>query len=274
MVKWIESVEELEAWEEYRQFLKDQLKLVDGEAPIFVSKLKRSFEIEGKPWKGHAVLAGPKAIQSVKNLKKEGVLFLEGTVRRKGKDLDVEGILPKLLKESQKTFLKLRLGYKIVGVDEADDAGDDGAAEPAAGVPAKPEGGAPGELAKRAETIQKAVLIWNKTEQAVTKELRKLQKAILAFNDPRGRAVIQGLENILTRLDKVDDEAREAADAARRGDADGFAKARDDFRTKMNRMLEYVKNDELIRDADQNPAVEIKIGETLTKSLNQLMKVV
>jgi len=328
-VKLIDTLEQLESWEEYKEYLKEQLKLLDGQGPFFVSKMKQDFKIEGKPWVGHAVLAGPKAIQSVNKLKKQGVMFREGLVTRSGKDLAVAELEAKLLKEARKTFLKLRLGYKLSfpGDDEGSDAeGDEQSGakqqEPewkklkaSVGPRIKPvlDGTGPAkakvadllrnataaeksgdfgaaiasfreieglldaagnELEKRAGKIEQAVKVWNKTEEVATKELRKLQKAIHALDDPRANGVIKGLEGILTRLGKVDDEAREAAEAAKRGDQRGFDLARDDFMRKVDGILAYVEQDELIRNADENPAVKVKIRETLSKSLTQLKKLV
>lgn len=109
----LKTADELRTWDEYREFLKKQLKLVEDEGPCFVSKEKQTFEIEGKPWKGHAVLVGPKAELVMKQLRKEGVLFRVGTFTRRDKVLEVGGLMPKLVKESAKTMLKLRLGWKV-----------------------------------------------------------------------------------------------------------------------------------------------------------------
>ncbi len=124
-MKILQSRNELENWEEYRQYMKESLKLMDDSgAPAFISKDKIEFTIDGKPWKGHAFLAGKKADMSVKKLKKEGIIFREGVCFRKAKDLTVTDFLPKLVKESQKTFLKLKLGYSLEAIDAADDADD------------------------------------------------------------------------------------------------------------------------------------------------------
>jgi hypothetical protein len=122
-MKKLDSVDELKEWEHYREFLKESLKLLDDEEPCFVSKDKVEFEVEeGKTWNGHAFLAGKKAILSVKNLKKGGVIFREGLCKREGKDLHISGIKPaKLCKEAEKTFLRLRLGYKVIPMDEPED---------------------------------------------------------------------------------------------------------------------------------------------------------
>lgn len=339
-MKIIDTKDKLLDWNEYREYLKIELKkLASGEPyQIFVSKDKLDFNVDGAKWKGHAVLSGPKAIMSVRKLKAQGVIFREATVNREGKNLNVGEMIPKLEKEAKKTFLKLKLGYKILGADGPEEAqaesmeeeeeiqassdSSGGQAEEqlkrikkelANDIRSAVQGDAPnkaaianlmreatqaenqsnfeeavakfeeirgqlgeagGDLAEQAKKIETAVKVWNKTEEAATKELRKLQKAILDLDDPRSRPVIQGLESILTRLDKVDDEAKEAADAAAAGDHAGFVAARQDFMNKMNSILTYVNNDELIRDADNNPAVNIDIAGTITNSLNRLMAAV
>ena len=114
-MKLLESKEELLAWEKYSNFLKLQLKRITKPGPFFVSKEKIEFEIKGRPWKGHAVLAGPKASQCVRKLKKDGLIFREGTCSRKGRDLTFGGpqLKDRYVKESEKTMRKLRLGYTL-----------------------------------------------------------------------------------------------------------------------------------------------------------------
>jgi hypothetical protein len=113
-MKKFESADELKVWEEYREFSKASLKLVDGDTPCFVSKDKLDFTVAGKPWSGHAFLAGKHGVITVKLLKKEGVLFKEGQCRLEGKDLLVRDLPGKLAKEATKTVMKLHLGYKVV----------------------------------------------------------------------------------------------------------------------------------------------------------------
>ena len=131
-MKMLDSLDRLKSWTEYRDYMKESLKLVDGEAPCFVSKDKFEFDLEGKPWKGHVFLAGKKAVLSVKKLKKEGVLFRETTCTRKAKELELGPLQPaKLLKETEKTLIKLRLGYKVKA---APGTGEEGAAGAEAGA--------------------------------------------------------------------------------------------------------------------------------------------
>ena len=68
---------------------------------------------------------------SVKKFKKDGVIFRVGLCTRQSKELHVSGFkIPKLIKESEKTFLKLKLGYKIIALDGE---GAEGAAGAGAG---------------------------------------------------------------------------------------------------------------------------------------------
>ena len=131
----------------------------------------------------------------------------------------------------------------------------------------------PEQLRKQASGIRKGVDVWNKTTVAATKELRKLQKAILDLKDPRSAPVIKGLESILKRLDTVDEEAEAAASAAEAGDGVAFDKARDVLVAKLRNIQSYVETDELIKDADSNPLVDIKLSETLGASIKAILRV-
>ena len=329
-MKLIDSADKLKSWDDYKLFFKERIKLADGPGPIFISKKKFDFDINGKKFTSYAVLGGPKAELSMKKLRAAGIQFEEGMLERNGKNLQITNVDSKLIKGAEKTVKMLKLGYKVLldgaESDETESGADSAPANPQLEAdwnklkgsltprikPAISGGGAAAtqvadlikrstnaeksgnfqealdnfkkieelvdnnqkELVAKSQKIDKAVKVWNKTEEIATKELRKLQKAIVDLKDPRGNAVVKGLETILTKLDKVDDEAKEAADAAKRGDSKGFETARDDFRRKMDNILKYVEKDELIRDADTNPAVKIQIRETITKSLNQLMSVV
>ncbi len=133
-MKLIESKEALQSWEDYQEFLKLQLKLLEGPgAPFLVSKEKVRFESEGKAWNGHAVLAGPKGPNCARKLQKEGVLFREGTCGKEGKQLQVDGLDSKLVREAAKTITKLLLGYKIAGLEEDEEEPASSAASAGAG---------------------------------------------------------------------------------------------------------------------------------------------
>ena len=115
-MRLLESKEQLQAWEEYREFLKLQLKRINKEEVLFVSKNKLDFDLDGRIWKGYAVLTGPKVPQCVRKLKKFGIRFEEGKCQRKGRDLlvDPESLKSRYLREAEKTVRKLRLGYNFV----------------------------------------------------------------------------------------------------------------------------------------------------------------
>jgi hypothetical protein len=118
-VKLIESLKDLQSWEDYKEFLKVQLKLLEGPGePFFVSKERIAFDLGGKPWNGFAFLTGPKGTHCKRKLVKEGVLFREGSCTRQGKELLVDGLEPRLVKEAAKTLKKLVLGFKIAGIEE------------------------------------------------------------------------------------------------------------------------------------------------------------
>ena len=143
-MKLIESLEDLQSWEDYKEFLKIQLKQLEGSGePFFVSKEKVSFNSEGKSWNGFAFLTGPKGTICARKLQKEGLIFREGTCKRDGKELTVDGLDRKLVKEAAKTLKKLVLGFKIAGVEEEEAEGALGTA------------GAPDARGKRLEELKK-----------------------------------------------------------------------------------------------------------------------
>lgn len=126
-----EELGTLVAWDQYRQYMKLELKKVGADAvPFFVSKQPRVFMEGDKEFKGIVVLAGPKAGLMVRRLKKEKVTFLEYTCRANGKELEVEGIQGARLKLANRTFKRLKLGYSATST-EAEPEGE--GAEPGAG---------------------------------------------------------------------------------------------------------------------------------------------
>jgi hypothetical protein len=102
-------------WAAYRTFLKSQLKRIKKEGgPVFISRERQTFAIEGKDFNGHAILWGPKAKASELALKRQGILFMEGTAKVDGNDVKVGGVKKKLFTGASKTMIKLRLGKKLV----------------------------------------------------------------------------------------------------------------------------------------------------------------
>ena len=145
-------------WNAYRDFVRAHIKRLPAEGgPFFVSRKKVEFSIQGKPFKGHAVLLGKKGRVTVQNLKKEGVLFKEGTCLREGKKMLVGGIPSTLIKGAAKTFLKLRVGRKIVPHGELPPEDlDEGVEETAAGAAAAPAA-APTKLSGPLEKLGKEI---------------------------------------------------------------------------------------------------------------------
>ena len=126
-MKVIEGLEDLQSWGDYQEFLRGQLKQVGAAAPepCFVSKDKITFDMDGQSWNGFAFLAGPKAAVCARNLKKDGVVLREGSCTREGKEMRIQGIDPRFLKEAAKTLKKL-LGFRVAGVED-DAEGTEGA---------------------------------------------------------------------------------------------------------------------------------------------------
>lgn len=220
-MKQLESAKELEDWSTYRQYMKESLKLVDGEVPAFISKQKLDFSVDGKPWKGHAFLAGKKARQSVQKLKKDGMMFHEGLCTRESKELSLRDFkLPKLIKETEKTFLKLKLGYTVAGGGAADDADAEGAAATdaaqaqAAWKKIKAELGKDVRGAIEADSPDKARITQLATQAgarekqgdfagatALFEELRPLLQAKLS--PERRKEMLHGLGNLEKDLDRL-----------------------------------------------------------------------
>ena len=260
----LDSLEQLQDFGEYRVFMRERLKRLSEERePIFISKSRLDFQINGNAWKSHGLLFGKKSRMLAQTMRREGAMFVEGVCYSDGKTLVIEGLSEKFVMGAHRTLKRLKLGFEVAGgTGEAadEDDGDGGAANAL--------------LQKQAARIEKAVDFWHKTEQLMTADLRKLQRAIQSLNAPHGKAVIRGLETIRTSLDTIDDEAAEAAAAARNGDVEGFEAAKLDFQKKVHRILESVEKNPLIREADNNPEVKVNIRGTLTSSLRRLQDAV
>jgi len=370
----MQTLDELKNWDEYRVFLRKYLKLLSvEEAPFYVSKARIDFDINGKAWKGYAILLGRKSRKLAQKMRQEGELFLEGTCTSDGKRLRLQGLSEKHVKGAERTLRRMKLGFGIEGAgDESEgsegaaapaspsdaprSSGDDaarerawprrkaraigriraalaeggpnvralreaaramqrlerdgdydgatralrrvlalidrsastGSASSADDAPSTPsstqasaeEGAtaqaqrAEGDLPLLAQRIERAVELWSNTERAATRELRKLQRAIQRTGDPRARAIVQGLESVRTNLERLDDEAREAAEAARSGERAAFETARADFRTKVRRIEQRIARDPMIADADANPFVSTRIREVLLASIGRLRQAI
>jgi len=122
----MESLEELKSWDTYRVFMRKYLKRCGQEVePLYVSKARLDFDINGQTWKGHGILLGKKARMLAKKMRQEGELFLEGTCTCDGKSLRVDGFGEKHVKGAERTLKKLKLGFEIVAGDgDAEDTDD------------------------------------------------------------------------------------------------------------------------------------------------------
>ncbi len=125
MAAKIESIEELLSWANYKTFMKERLKQVPTEeCPFFISKLKVSFDENGKKWSGFAVLAGAKGQVAVNKLKLKGMTFHESLCSLDSKAFIVPGLDPTKAKQADLTLKRLKIGYSMAGVD-SDEQSDD-----------------------------------------------------------------------------------------------------------------------------------------------------
>lgn len=126
----METLDELKSWDTYRVFMRKYLKQVGKESePIYVSKSRLDFDINGAKWKGFGILLGKKSRLLAQKMRQEGELFLEGTCSADGKTVAVEGLGDKHVQGAMRTLKKLKLGFEIAGAtddDEDDDAGGSG----------------------------------------------------------------------------------------------------------------------------------------------------
>ncbi len=154
--------DKLKVWEEYREYLKESLKLLEGEGPCYVSKSKFEFEINGNPWLGQVILAGKNADKLARSLKP--LAFKKGSCSLQSKDLVITELEPpKLIKDAAKTLVKLNLGYRILFQDD-EAAGPDLDERPTAGAAAAPEARRTkvDELRKLGADIERLLTVLNK----------------------------------------------------------------------------------------------------------------
>ena len=118
----IESLSELVIWNEYREFTKERLKqLPSGDSPFLLSKTKVDFKIGSSVWKGFAVMVGLKGVAAAKLLKKDGLQFRDGKCQVQGTELVVSGLDDAAVKAAAETMQKLKVGFSISGVEDAED---------------------------------------------------------------------------------------------------------------------------------------------------------
>jgi hypothetical protein len=168
------SIDELRSFDDYREFMQESLKILGEDEPAYISKEKFEFEMKGgKPWMGHLFIAGKKMSVAIPKLRSGGVMLREGTCTRLRKELHVGGFKKsKLYKELERTFLKLKLGYRIV-VDDAEAAEDDDAADEAAPA-ARPSSASSGASAAATDGAKLAP----ERRQEIVKDLEKMERDI------------------------------------------------------------------------------------------------
>lgn len=217
----LDSLEQLTDWERYLAFTKARLSQLPAEASdIFVSKQKLTFTDGGKEWKGHAVLVGPKGAQVVRAVQKEGVHFFAATCTAAGKDLAVDGIGGTYLKEAARTLKRTRLGYKIAGVEDDDEA------EAGNAKPAPRTATAPTKSGEARATTDRALL--SNRLDALLQDIERVAATVAKEREPfaqRARARAKEAQAALAtdpvKAAKLIQEGEEFARLAAAGDADG-----------------------------------------------------
>ncbi len=213
----------------------------------------------------HHKMKGKKLLETVKSQKKELKKGTYGVATTSGKVLKLK--LEKKLGGAEKTikeFLRAAKDLKQnkLELQEADGAGSDNGKEDAAAE----------QMNVHVEAIRKAVTLWDKTTDVATAELGKLLKALKGLKNPLADKVATGLEQALTRLDRMDDEAEAALAAAESGDPKAFNTARKQLLTKIKNLTQFVNSDEMLKDADENPITKTKIRDTLNAALQKLVQ--
>ncbi len=255
----LESLDDLQSWDDYRSFMKERLKQApEAGCPFFLSKKKVDFDEGGKPWKGFAVLIGPKGLLVVNKVKKEGVLFHEAVCRVDGKAFVVEGFSPLQCKQAHLTLKRLKLGYSVAGGEEGGEEEDDAAAADAGAVKRRLDGlvleikrAAAGKAPQATTFLKEAAARAGQADKLVARDpagARALLDEAAGFLEQAQEAAAAGaaaggaLDLLRTRRQEAVDAMREAAAlrepaneavlkqaAARAKDADG-ALARQDER--------------------------------------------
>lgn len=217
-----------------------------------------------------------------------GVCRIEGAAFVLTPEKKVAG-LKKLIKELAKSSGWKWKDCKLVGADgkevsdEEDDqapAAEPSAAEPPAArgfvkpdAPAAPKPEPPKEVpAAEVQKIQKTLQVWEKTMDAATKDVRKLQNAILSLKSPYSGAVVRGLERALKKIDGLEGEAKETMRAAGDKDEKGFEEGKKKLARKIEKLRNDIAGNEMLKDADENPITKVAIRSTLIKSLEALAR--
>jgi hypothetical protein len=138
-----------------------------------------------------------------------------------------------------------------------------------AGAPGKPA--ATGDLV----SLQQARLVWSKARQTVRAELEKLEKSILAIckekEEPDYPGIVAGTKDLYEILEVLDESLIDKLDEALNAPTPEQRTARhDEARDIIADYLEFVKNDALIGDIDDNGFTPVHVRSTLTTTLNAL----
>lgn len=185
----MKSLDDLRRWEDYRVWMRKHLKRMSGEPEAFyVSKTRLDFDLDGKAWKGHAVLIGRKSRILSQKMRQEGCLFLEGTAVANGKTLKIDGFQPKYAVGAVRLFRKLKLGYEVL-------PGAEGAsgAEPADALERR-------WTARKAETAARVEALL-KSDRPDREELTQLARAMAAAERAADWArALAALEALLGKL--------------------------------------------------------------------------
>ncbi len=262
-----EELGTLENWAEYRVYCRQRFRKLPKDdktlEPIYISRKKREFDINGKTWKGHAVLAGKKAKNVAKNLKKEGMLFLEGECYADGKEIVASGLPGNALKVAAKTLKMLKLGFTLRSVDgsiEEDDATTDDPMTAAQERASEDTASFGQGLVK----YRRSLLMFAQAKSAAMGQLANLERQVAEL--PGEADLAAALQKKLTEIfqslqDKVDaainasDDEREPVTAA--------------VRTQLAQAISDVETNAILKHIDSGP-FGVKIQGSLRKALNAI----
>ena len=189
----LQSEGDLKNWGAYKPFMKEHLKLLPGDgAPFYISKKKIDFQIDGKPWKAHAILAGEKAKPSFRALRAAGVKFEEGTCSKSGKNLVAHGISDTLITAAGKTLLRLKLGYSVVAGGEGIDGGADSSND-----------------------LEAALAAWKKARSRVFGSLKELGRTVVTIQDPEAKEALIMLKAVQANISEKPDSLRKIQELER-----------------------------------------------------------
>lgn len=176
-------------WVAYRKFFRVRMKKLSKDSkqmePFYIGRKKTAFQVGGKTWRGHAVLAGNKASVLVKALKREGTLFLTGECYLNGKELQVSGIGSGALKAASKTLKALRLGYTATAVIGATEGPTD---------------------------MESALSAWQSARTAATSKLKAIARDIAAAKHAKSAQALIELKAVISQISGTPDTAQKVSE--------------------------------------------------------------